>query len=126
MTGTRIADLMQPAPTTIRCTSTLREAAEVLTRGEIGSVVVERNAAMAGFLSERDIVRALADGEDPDEARVEDVMSMDVATLGPDDRADEAAEQMLAGAIRHLPVVDGDRVVGIVSIRDVLAHDHAG
>lgn len=126
MTGTRIADLMQPAPTTIRCTSTLREAAEVLTRGEIGSVVVERNGAMAGFLSERDIVRALADGDDADEARVEDVMSMDVATVGSDARPDVAAERMIDGGIRHLPVVDGDKVVGIVSIRDVLAHDHAG
>jgi CBS domain-containing protein len=126
MTGTRIADLMQPAPTTIRCTSTLREAAEVLTRGEIGSVVVERNGAMIGFLSERDIVRALGDGEDADEARVEDVMSMEVATVSPHARPDTAAVQMIDGGIRHLPVVDGEKVVGIVSIRDVLTYDHAG
>lgn len=121
MTETLIAELMQPAPTSVPGTTTVRAAAEMLLLGEIGSVVVRHHGAMTGLVTERDIVRALAEGEDPDELRVEDLMTLDLETVTPTTTASEAAERMLDGGIRHLPVVDEGMVVGVVSMRDVLA-----
>ena len=79
----------------------------------------------AGVLSERDIVRAVANGEDVDDVRAEDVMAVDVVTIGLDATVTEAADVMEAGNIRHLPVTDDDKVVGMVSIRDILAAHRA-
>ena len=121
MTDTLIAELMQPAPTSVPGSTTVRAAAEVLSLGEIGSVVVRHHGAMSGLVTERDIVRALAEGEDPDDLRVEDIMTLDLETIAPTTSVAEAADLMIEGGIRHLPVVEDGVVVGVVSIRDVLA-----
>ncbi|MEM9033787.1 MAG: CBS domain-containing protein [Actinomycetota bacterium] len=125
MPATQISDVMQPAPTSVPGSTTVRAAAEVLVLGEIGSVVVRHHGAMSGLVTERDIVRALAEGEDPDELRVEDLMTLDLETVAPDTTVEEAAQVMIDGGIRHLPVVDDGVVVGVVSIRDVLANHRA-
>ena len=75
--------------------------------------------AVAGMVSERDIVRALAAGADPDEERVASVMSRRPRYLTLGDDVASAVDVMLAAGIRHLPVVDDGELVGIVSIRDV-------
>lgn len=116
-----IATVMRRTTVTVRLGSTLREVAEVLTREEVGAVVVTGAQPMVGIVSERDIVRAIADGADPDEERAEDVMTFEVVTVPSDATIDEVARQMVEGGIRHLPVVDDAGPVGIVSIRDVLA-----
>lgn len=120
-TATPIATVMRRTTVTVRLGSTLREIAEVLTREEIGAVVVRGAQPLAGIVSERDLVRALADGADPDEERAEDVMTFDVVTVGPEATIAEVAREMVDGGIRHMPVVDDGGPVGIVSIRDVLA-----
>ncbi|MEM9606954.1 MAG: CBS domain-containing protein [Actinomycetota bacterium] len=125
MPAPQISDVMQPAPTSVPGSTTVRAAAEVLVLGEIGSVVVRHHGAMSGLVTERDIVRALAEGEDPDELRVEDLMTLDLETVAPDTTVEEAAQVMIDGGIRHLPVVDDGVVVGVVSIRDVLANHRA-
>lgn len=118
-TANPISTVMRRTAVTVRLGSTLREVSEVLSREEIGAVVVTGTQPLAGIVSERDIVRALADGADPDAERAEDVMTFDVVTVGPDESLADVGRRMLDGGIRHVPVVDGEKAVGIVSIRDL-------
>ena len=118
---TTLRDLVQRGTVTVPPSATLRDAAVVMDREEVGAVVVVVDGRAAGVLSERDVVGAVANGEDVDDVRAEDVMAVDLVSASVDDTVAEAAAAMLAGNIRHLPVVDGDAVAGVVSIRDVLA-----
>ena len=101
-------------------TATVREAARLMAARNIGSVLVTaRDGRLEGILTERDILcRIVAPGCDPDRTRLQEVMTKDPDTIGPDEPAIEALRRMRDGGYRHLPVVDGGRLVGIVSRRD--------
>ncbi len=84
--------------------------------------VTDANGALVGILSERDIVRAFArDGARLVERRVRDLMVREVVTCGPETSMSDAEKLMDKHRIRHLPVVDGAKVVGMLSVRDVMA-----
>ena len=99
----------------------LRESATTMQSSEIGSVAVVERGNLLGIFTERDLLRALALGADPDLEKVRDWMTADPDTIQPDLDVDEAAVWMMATGHRHLPVTNeaGD-LVGIVSIKDVL------
>ena len=119
--GEMLVDALMESPVrTIEGRATLRDAARALHEGDMGTLVIMHGSAIAGILSERDVVRALADGTDPDNTPVRDVMSKDPRYLTTADTVTAAVEIMLAAGIRHLPVVDEAELVGIVSIRDLL------
>lgn len=118
---TALSELVQRGTVTVSPAATLRDVAVVMEREEVGAVVVVVDGRAAGVLSERDVVGAVANGEDVDDVRAGDVMAVDVVNASVEDTVAQAAAAMLAGNIRHLPVVDGDAVAGVVSIRDVLA-----
>ena len=102
-------------------TATLAEAAGRLRQHGVGALVVFEGPALAGVLSERDLVRVLAErGAAALALPVASAMSAPVATCGPDDNVRQLMARMTARRIRHLPVVDGGRVVGVVSIGDVV------
>lgn len=101
--------------------ATLAEAAQVLTQNHIGAVLVLKGAHMAGILSERDIVRAIAcDGVEALSVTVASRMSAPVETCHRADRVEDLMERMTRGRFRHMPVKESGRVVGIVSIGDVV------
>jgi CBS domain-containing protein len=107
---------------------TLRSVAETLTEESIGAVVVRGSrppdssgSRAEGLVSERDIVRAVADGLSLDRTRAEEVMTLDLAFATPSDTIDAVATRMLENEIRHLPVLENGLVVGVISERDVLA-----
>ena len=106
--------------------ATLRQVAETLADDYIGVAVVRATpppgpgTRAEGVISERDIVRALAEGANPDIERVENVMTLDIETAAPADTIVSVAERMLDDEIRHVPVVDDGMVVGVVSERDAL------
>ena len=112
---------VRPVAVTVSPTATLREAAETMIRNDIGFVVVLRAKRIMGVVSERDLVRAMSDRADPDDERVADVMSVDLAMAAPCTSVADAVRIMLGGDIRHLPVTDNGRLVGVISIRDLLA-----
>ncbi len=103
---------------------TLREVARALGRRRVGAIVVaDASGAVLGVLSERDIVRAV--GAHGGEALSEPVsrhMTANPTTVGEDADIDELMRLMTAGRFRHLPVVEGGRLVGIVSIGDIVKH----
>jgi CBS domain-containing protein len=98
---------------------TLGEAAAKMTDQGVGAVIVSDFGRMIGILSERDIMRAVADRIHSSEARVREWMTADPITATEATSVEEAGRTMLEHGFRHLPVVDGERAVGIVSLRDV-------
>lgn len=106
----------------IRPQQTLHEAVEIMSEHRIGALVVtDANGGVLGILSERDVVRKLA--ETPGKTlphKVEQVMTCDVQTCTADDAVVSVLKRMIDGEFRHMPVVDGDAVVGIVTILDAV------
>lgn len=100
--------------------ATLRQAAEVMISTEVGSVAVEVDGALEGILTERDILRAVADDADLDSDPASTWMTEYPQSFTPEMDVVEAADWMLATGFRHLPVVDGEEVLGVISIKDVL------
>jgi len=114
-----IGVVMRPSVVSIEPSATLREAARALGAADVGTLAIMDGPEVAGIVSERDLVRALAGGADPDEMTVSHVVTTDPRYLTPGDRAITALEIMLLAKVRHLPVIDEGELVGIVSIRDV-------
>lgn len=110
------ADVFRVEPTT-----SITEVALAMVKGRFGSVVVTDGPMILGILTERDVLRATAAGADPTTSTVAEWMTSDPVTIGPETDSDAAAELMLSGGFRHLPVVDASRLIGIVSLRDVLS-----
>lgn len=102
--------------------ATVHDAAVLMAERRIAAILVAEGRRLRGIFTERDLtVRVVAAGKDPSATRLADAMTRDPDTLGPDATAGEALELMERRRYRHLPVVDGDEVVGIVSIRDLFA-----
>jgi CBS domain-containing protein len=117
-----IADLMNRDVVTVAPEDTLGEAAAKMTEKGIGAVVVSDFGRIIGILSERDIMRAVADRIHSSEARVREWMTADPITATMETSIEEAGRTMLENGFRHLPVLEGERAIGIVSIRDVAQH----
>jgi CBS domain-containing protein len=105
----------------------LAEAARRMAQRGVGAVLVLEGERLAGILTERDLLKAVAAGF-TDEARVSEWMTRQPETVEPDETTDQAASLMIHGGFRHLPVVEGGRAIGILSIRDLMRvalHDSA-
>ena len=114
-----LSDLMTSDVLTVAPEDTIGEAAQKMVDREVSSAAVSDYGRLIGILTERDLTRAVAGRTHSSEARVREWMTPDPITLGPAASPKEAAEIMLERGFRHIPVVDGERAIGIVSIRDV-------
>jgi CBS domain-containing protein len=117
----QLRDLMNTTVVTATPDTTVAEAAGAMVRARVGSAVVLQGSFLAGILTERDVLRAAASGEDLSRSLISAWMSRDPQAAAPDMPAEEAAQIMLLNGFRHLPVVDGRAVCGVVSIRDLFA-----
>ena len=88
-------------------------------RQQTGSLLVSEGGRLAGIITERDMLRAVALGADPERSTVDEAMTTEVFTVPPDMPLHEAAREMAARWIRHLPVVQDGELLGVVSMRDV-------
>lgn len=122
MTVTAILSKKGGEVVSIEPTANLATAAILLASRRIGAVVVlGAGGRLAGILSERDIVRAMAErGVASLDDAVATVMTREVATCRPDETLDSIMERMTTGKFRHMPVVENNRLVGIISIGDVV------
>jgi|SRR5215472_1096089 len=110
---------MTEATVTESATDTLRSAAERMWRQQTGSLLIMDGGRLAGILTERDLLRAVALGTDLTNATVGEAMTTEVLTATPDMSLRDAAREMAIRWIRHLPVVEAGRVLGVVSMRDI-------
>jgi CBS domain-containing protein len=100
--------------------TTLREVTERMAEAGIGAVMVLDRGVGTGIMTERDVVRALAEGGDPDAVWAADVMGVQTLWASPDDTIGSVAELMRLAEVRHVPVRENEAIVGIVSVRDIL------
>ena len=117
----RLGDLIGGSTEVCSGDLSLRDAAQGMVAGEMGSMGVLTGGKLVGIITERDLMKAIARGADPDTAIVEEWMTSTVDTFSPHVEVEEAALWLMETGYRHLPVVDGDRLVAVLSIRDVLA-----
>ena len=115
----QVRDVMTEATITESAADTLRAAAERMWRNQTGSLLVVDDDRLTGIITERDVLRAVALGVDLGAATVDEAMTVEVFTVPPDMSLREAAREMAARWIRHLPVVEEGRLLGVVSMRDV-------
>ena len=114
-----LSDLMTSDVLSVAPEDTIGEAAQKMVDREVSSAAVSDYGRLIGILTERDLTRAVAGRTHSSEARVREWMTPDPITLGPAASPKEAAEIMLERGFRHIPVIEGERAIGIVSIRDV-------
>ena len=115
-----VRDVMTADPVTVAKDAPLVEAARLMRDRGIGDVIVTDGDMVQGIVTDRDIVvRGVADGGDPSQMRVDEVVSGEVATVSPDDPVDRAVHVMRDRAVRRLPVVESGKAVGVVSLGDL-------
>jgi CBS domain-containing protein len=115
-----LAEIVKPNFITVAPEDTLGEVAERMTRQNTGAVIVKDFGRLIGILTERDMLRAMAARVHTSDARVRQWMTVDPVTASPETDLEEAAQVMLDNGFRHLPVVEGENVLGVVSLRRVL------
>ena len=117
---TKIADVMTKSPAALDVDASALEAAQAMKAGDIGDVVVCDHGKIWGIVTDRDlVVRAMADGTNPDEVKLRDVCSQQLTTITPNDSIDDAVALMREHGLRRLPVVKDEKLVGIVSLGDL-------
>ena len=106
---------------TIRPEATLSELLDALAEHNVGALVVSHDGtSMLGIVSERDVVRKFRDFDDPTSVTVEQIMTSDVQVCAPDDSFGSLMAIMTEHRVRHVPVLDGDHLVGVLSIGDAV------
>jgi CBS domain-containing protein len=120
MTMQQVQEIMTTNPVVCSSGATLSEAATIMRDRDIGDVLIEEEGRLRGIVTDRDIVvRAVAEGKDVSQVHLGDILSDDLVAVSATSSVDDALELMRSHALRRMPVVDGDRVVGIVSLGDL-------
>ena len=103
--------------------ATVFKAIEMMAEANVGALLVMKGEKLVGIISERDYTRKVfIRGKSSKETRVDEIMSKDVTTTKPQDGVDDCLRLMTEKHIRHLPVVDGGKVIGVISIGDLVKH----
>jgi len=123
-----IDEMMTTDPRTVRGQATIEDAARIMRDADIGDVIVlDESGRVAGIVTDRDlVVRALADGVDPAEVRVDSILDQEVVSIAPDESVETALDLMRDHKIRRLPVIDDERLVGIVTLGDLSIEHQTG
>jgi len=117
----QVSEGMTQAVLTMGPSHTLRDAAVKMAERKIGAaIVVDPELPGPGIVTERDILASLGAGQDPDKEVLGDHLSANLSFAAPDWSLEQAAEAMVKGGFRHLIVVDGGELVGILSMRDIV------
>jgi CBS domain-containing protein len=115
-----LKEIMTGEVFTITRDAPVAQVAASMLKGRFGSAIVMEGSWLSGIFTERDVLRAAASGADLTSSPVSEWMTGDPVTADADMEADEATEIMMSRGFRHLPVVEGKTLIGIVSLRDIL------
>lgn len=115
-----VRELLSGEVMTVSAREPVRTGAISMKEADIGSLAVIEDEELAGILTERDVLRAVASGADLDTEPISRWMTEYPDSFSPDMEVADAADWMLAKGYRHLPIVDGEDLIGVVSIKDIL------
>jgi signal-transduction protein with cAMP-binding, CBS, and nucleotidyltransferase domain len=119
---TTVREAMNPADVTVGSGHSMREAARRMTDGGTGAaVVLDPELPAPGIVTERDVLRCVGQGCDPDHEPVASHLTAQVVYASPEWPLEHAAEQMVRGGFRHIIVLDGSEIAGILSMRDIVS-----
>jgi len=115
-----VKDVMNTNVVVAKAEATIREASEVMNKYNIGSLVVVKDSGIAGIITEHNVLESVAAGRNPDETKIGEIMSPEVVTVAPDSTIEQAVDLMVQHSIKKLPVVEGDKLMGIVTASDII------
>lgn len=116
-----VSEGMSEVVLTIGPSHSLRDAARAMWERKVGAaVVIDPDAPGPGVITERDVLQSVAQGQDPDAERVAAHLTANLTFAHPDWSLEQAAETMVRGGFRHLVVVDGSQLAGVLSMRDIV------
>lgn len=116
----KVRDVMTKSVATIRPDATIKEAASIMQQHNVGSIPVVDTNGLVGIVTDRDIVvRNIAAGQDPQSTPVKNVMTSQVTTVTPDEDVHNISQMMSTRQIRRVPVVENQKLVGMVSLGDI-------
>jgi CBS domain-containing protein len=115
-----VKDVMNTNVVVAKADATIREASEVMNKYNIGSLVVVKDSGIAGIITEHNVLESVAAGRNPDETKIAEIMSPEVVTVAPDSTVEQAVDLMVQHKIKKLPVVDGDKLMGIITASDII------
>ena len=121
---TTVRDIMTQGAQSVEGTTTVLEVAKRLAAEDYGSMPICDGDKLQGMITDRDIVvKVLAEGKDPASTRVIDLVQGEVVTIGADDTVEQAMQTMSKHQVRRLPVIDGDKLVGMLAQADLALSD---
>jgi CBS domain-containing protein len=116
-----VKDGMSEVVLTVGSGHSLREAARLMAERKVGAaVVMDPDSPTPGIVTERDILESIGTGQDPEQERVQDHLTGDLIVASPEWSLEQAAETMVSNNFRHLIVIDGGHLLGILSMRDIV------
>ena len=120
-TGLKVIDAMTKKPITISPNTTAFEAASIMKKERVGNLIVQDKGKLKGILTEQDLVyKIVADGNSPKKIAVKDIMTKKVISIQPDKDITDAMLKMSKLNVRRLPVIEDDKIVGILTQKDIL------
>ena len=124
---TNVRDVMTPHPTSVSPSTPVREAARLMAKEDVGPLPVTEEEKLVGMVTDRDlVVRVLAEDRNPEATTVGEVATRDLTTVMPEDDLEKALQVMARNQVRRVPVVENERLVGIVAQADVARKASAG
>lgn len=120
-TGIKVSDAMTEKPIYVTTHVTLSDVAKIMREKHVGGMIVKEGQELKGLVTEQDLVRkAVAEGVDPTTAKISEYMETEIISISPDDDIYEALVKMRDNNIRHLPVMLDTKLLGLLTIKDVL------
>jgi signal-transduction protein with cAMP-binding, CBS, and nucleotidyltransferase domain len=120
MAHTFVKDVMNKGLVTVDSTTTIKDAAKLMDKQDVGCVIVLRDSKPIGIITERDFVKRIAVVEKPLSSPVSDVMSSPLISMDADETIWEAAQIMKTKNIHKLPIKEGEKIIGIVTTSDIV------
>lgn len=115
-----VKDVMNKNVVVAKSNATIREAAKVMNKFRIGSLIVLKEEAIAGIVTERNVLTAVAGGKNTDSTTIEEIMTKKVVTVDPDQTVEAAVDLMIQNKIKKLPVVEDNKLKGIITASDIV------
>ena len=114
-----VSDVMNKSVVVVKKDATIKEASDAMSKMGIGSLVVAENSKLVGMITNNDIVKSVAQEKSPQSTLVEEIMKSDVMSISPDKTIEDAVDIMVQHKLRELPVIENDKIKGIISVSDI-------